>query len=89
VQVRTARSQRRDRGMILDKIWIGEGRWKELKRWFTLWSTCRPTRKSATEALKNHPNYSSLDKTRVKKFLKVDIGKEVHDIHVEEQKHGK
>lgn len=51
-------------------VWLGEGRVASIKRWYTLFSTCRLSRNSAREALESHPSRADFDKVRIKKFLR-------------------
>ena len=55
---------------VADMVWVGEGRWAETKIWYTLFSTCRLTRRDAHFALEKHPNFENFDKVRVKKFTR-------------------
>jgi hypothetical protein len=56
----------------LDYVWIGEGRWKTTGDWYTLFSTCQPSRTAARGAVIAHPNYNNFDKIRTRKFLRED-----------------
>jgi hypothetical protein len=55
---------------VADMVWVGEGRWADTKRWYTLFSTCQLTRNYARIALGNHPDREQFDKTRVRKFIR-------------------
>jgi hypothetical protein len=55
---------------IADCVWVGEARWADTKRWYTLFSTCQLTRADARQALKSHPNADSFDRRRIRKFVR-------------------
>lgn len=58
---------------VADMVWVGEARWATTKRWYTLFSTCRLTRRDAAYALEIHPNFNEFDKKRVKKFVRGEV----------------
>ena len=51
---------------VADMVWVGEGRWAKTKYWYTLFSTCRLTRRDAQYELARHSNFDDFDKMRVR-----------------------
>ena len=52
------------------EVWIGEGRYENIPRWYLLWSTCRHSKEAATDAVEGHPTFGDFTETRIVRFVR-------------------